>query len=116
MAATDDPLKLLVESSILDFAAWLLNAEVIEAHTLNSELPGQSRRVDQLYRVKLATQRLVKLHIEFQGPTSHEPVPLRMLDYMSRHVRADPDLDLQSVVLYVGLGAGAADSGKHEVL
>jgi predicted transposase YdaD len=115
MAATDDPLKVLVESCIEDFAAWLLNAEVLETHALNSELPGQPRRVDQLYRVKLVSQRLVKLHIEFQGPSSHEPVPLRMLDYMSRHILADPDLDLQSVVIYVGQGAGIGDSGRHEI-
>jgi hypothetical protein len=54
MAVTDDPLKLLVESCIEDFAAWLLQAEVVEAHPLNVELPGQPQRVDQLFRLALS--------------------------------------------------------------
>jgi hypothetical protein len=40
MAQTDSPLKDLVESSILDFAAWLFNAEVVSAQALNVEFPG----------------------------------------------------------------------------
>lgn len=115
MAATDDPLKLLVETFIEDFAAWLLQAEVVEAHPLNVELPGQPQRVDQLYRVELVDSRKVKLHIEFQGIRSHEPMPLRMLDYMVRHIRSDPNLDLHSVVFYIGRGAGTHDSGVHEI-
>lgn len=60
--------------------------------------------------------RNVKLHIEFQGTRSHEPMPLRMLDYMVRHVRLDPDLDLHSTVFYIGRGAGAHDNGVQEIL
>jgi predicted transposase YdaD len=105
----------LVETFIEDFAAWLLQAEVVEAPPLNVELPGQPQRVDQLFRVELVDDRKVKLHIEFQGIRSHEPMPLRMLDYMVRHIRLDPDLDLHSVVFYIGRGAGAHDDGVHEI-
>jgi predicted transposase YdaD len=115
MADTDSPLKQLVESCILDFAAWLLNAEVQEAHAVNVELTGRSVRVDQLYRVALVNRRDVLLHIEFQGVNSHEPMPLRMLDYMARLVRLDTELDLCSVVIYVGRGAGANDTGEHQI-
>ena len=48
MAATDNPLKQLVEAFAEDFAAWLLKAEVREVHTLNVELLASPTRVDQL--------------------------------------------------------------------
>jgi hypothetical protein len=53
MAETDSPLKRLVQSAPVDFAAWLLNTEVIVAHEINIELPADVVRVDQLYRVTL---------------------------------------------------------------
>ncbi|MFN8493552.1 MAG: hypothetical protein U0350_38485 [Caldilineaceae bacterium] len=68
-----------------------------------------------MFRITLGSGRVVKLHIEFQGPSSHEPMRLRMLDYMARLVNADPDLDLSSVVFYVGQGAGATDKGEHVI-
>src|SRR5690348_11380196 len=115
MAATDSPLKQLIESCIIDFATWLLDSPVIDAQPLNVELVGQTVRVDQVYRVTLANGRVLILHIEFQGKRSHEPMHLRMLDYMTRRVRFEPELDLHSVVFYVGKGAGEDDNGKHQV-
>ena len=38
MADLDSPLKQLVSAFIADFAAWLLHADVREAHALNVEL------------------------------------------------------------------------------
>jgi len=115
MASTDNPLKQLVESCITDFATWLLDSAVIDAQPLNVELLAQTVRVDQLYRVTLVDGRVVKLHIEFQGVRTHEPMPLRMLDYMTRLVKLDPALDLHSVVFYVGKEAGKDDKGKHQI-
>lgn len=66
MAETDSPLKRLVQSAPIDFAAWLLDTEVIAAHEINIELPADVVRVDQLYRVTLASGRVSLLHIEFQ--------------------------------------------------
>lgn len=115
MAVTDSPLKQLVESFIEEFAAWLLNAPVKSAQPLNPELQANVVRTDLLFRIVLDNGRAVKLHIEFQGPSSHEPMRLRMLDYMARLVKDDPDLDLYSVVFYVGQGTGARDKGEYGI-
>lgn len=116
MAQTDSPLKDLVESSITDFAAWLLKAEVVTAQALNIEFPGQDTRVDRLFQILLADGRTAILHFEFQGRSTHEPVRFRMLDYMTRIVRDERDLNLHSVVFYVGDGVGALDTGEHQII
>jgi len=54
------------------------------------------------------------LHFEFQGRRSHEPMQWRMLEYMPRLARLYR-LDLESVVLYIGRGAGADDTGIYQV-
>jgi predicted transposase YdaD len=115
MASTDSPLKDLVETCILDFASWLLGAEVIAAQPLNTELAGQPVRVDQIYLVTLVDGRKVRLHIEFQGIRTHEPMSLRMLDYMTRQAKSDRTLHQHSAVFYVGEGAGADDTGQHQI-
>jgi len=115
MAVTDSPLKQLVETFIEEFAAWLLNAPVESAQPLNPEFQANVVRTDLLFRITLDNGQAVKLHIEFQGPSSHEPMRLRMLDYMTRLVKDDPDLDLYSVVFYVGQGAGATDKGEYRI-
>ena len=46
MADTDSPLKQLVSAFITDFAAWLLQAEVRAAHSLNVELPAATLAAD----------------------------------------------------------------------
>lgn len=75
MAETDDPLKRLFQTSSKDVAAWLLETEVIEAQTVNIELPGgEPVRADQLFRVVLASGRSALLHIEFQGRSSRKPM------------------------------------------
>jgi hypothetical protein len=114
MASTDSPLKRLVSTFITDFAAWLLKAQVREARPLNIELPGEILAVDQVFRVVLADGRQVILHIEFQGRRSHPPMPWRMLEYISR-LAGTYRLELLSVVFYVGRGAGADDTGHHQV-
>ena len=54
------------------------------------------------------------MHLEFQGRRSHEPMQWRMLEYMPRlaHIHR---LDLESVVMYIGRGAGADDTGLYQV-
>jgi predicted transposase YdaD len=114
MANTDSPLKQLVSVFISDFAAWLLQAEVREAHPLNVELPAEMLAADQVFHVTLANGRTLVLHIEFQGRSSHQPMQWRMLEYMAR-LAYTHRLDLWSVVLYAGRGAGTGDTGHYQV-
>lgn len=115
MAETDSPLKRLVRFCIKDFAEWLIGTEVRHAHTLNIELTTEPTAVDQLFNVVLMDGRTMMLHIEFQGRSSRSPMRWRMLDYMSRLADIERNLDLCSVVFYVGQGVGAKDSGEHYV-
>jgi predicted transposase YdaD len=92
----------------------LLQAEVREAHALNVELPGETLAVDQAFQVTLADGRVLVLHQEFQGRRSHEPMPWRMLEYMTRLAQTFR-LPLWSVVIYLGRGAGIGDSGEYRV-
>ena len=114
MAETDSLLKRLVSLCILDFATWLLRANVRAARPLQSELPGSTVAVDQVFQVTLADGREIIFHLEFQGRRSHAPMPWRMLDYMPR-LAATYRLPLESVVLYLGRGAGADDMGIYHV-
>lgn len=114
MASMDSPLKRLVSTFITDFAAWLLKAQVRDAHPLNVELAGETLAVDQVFRVTLIDGREVGLHIEFQGRRSHPPMPWRMLEYISR-LAGTYRLELLSIVFYVGRGAGVDDTGRHQV-
>jgi hypothetical protein len=84
------------------------------ARPLQSELPGSTVAVDQVFQVTLADDRELVLHLEFQGRRSHVPMPWRMLDYMPR-LAATYRLPLESVVLYLGRGAGADDTGIYQV-
>jgi len=115
MAELDSPLKQLVSAFIADFAAWLLHANIHEAHELNVELPGGMLTVDQVFHVTLANGRALVLHIEFQGRSSHQPMEWRMLEYMAR-LGYTHRLPLWSVVLYVGHGAGAGDIGHYQLM
>jgi predicted transposase YdaD len=114
MAETDSLLKRLVSTFILDFARWLLGTAVQTARPLQSELPGTTVAVDQVFQVTLASGRELLLHLEFQGRRSHEPMQWRMLEYMPRLARLHR-LGLESVVIYVGRGAGADDTGIYQV-
>jgi hypothetical protein len=114
MAETDSLLKRLISTFILDFAGWLLGTAVQTARPLQSELPGSTVTVDQVFQVTLANGRELLLHFEFQGRRSHEPMQWRMLEYMPRLARLHR-LDLESVVLYIGRGAGVDDTGIYQV-
>jgi predicted transposase YdaD len=114
MAETDSLLKRLVSTFLLDFASWLLGTTVQTARPLQSELPGTTVTVDQVFQVTLANDRELLLHLEFQGRRSHEPMQWRMLEYMQRLAHMHR-LDLESVVIYVGRGAGADDTGVYQV-
>ena len=113
MADTDSPLKQLFSAFITDFAAWLLQADVRDAHPLNIELPAEMLAADQVFHVTLADERTLVLHIEFQGRTSHQPMEWRMLEYMTR-LAYTHRLNLRSVAIYVGRGAGAGDTGHYQ--
>jgi predicted transposase YdaD len=121
MSKTDSPLKVLVQDFAIDFAAWLLNVPVDEVRYVriaNVELqpePVQPAWSDTVFQVVLADAREVLLHIEFQGLSTHRPMPWRMLDYMSRLAERE-QMDLCSVVFYVGDGAGRDDNGQHQVM
>ena len=114
MAETDSLLKRLVSTCILDFATWLLHTPARTARPLQSELPGSTVAVDQVFQITLADGREIILHLEFQGRRSHAPMPWRMLDYMPR-LASTYRLPLESVVLYLGRGAGADDTGLYHV-
>ena len=114
MADLDSPLKQLVSAFITDFAAWLLHADVREAHPLNVELPGSMLTADQVFHVTLADGRALVLHIEFQGRVSHQPMKWRILEYMAR-LASTHRLDVWSAVLYVGRGAGLDDTGHYQL-
>jgi len=117
MAATDSPLKRLITTFINDFAEWLLKSEVAFVTPQNIELHAHSDpiRADQIFTVKLADGRSVILHIEFQGRRSDVPMPLRELDSLSRLALKFRDLEIYSVVFYVGNSAGRHDTGSHEI-
>jgi predicted transposase YdaD len=114
MAETDSLLKRLVSTFILDFASWILDTTVQAARPLQSELPAATVTADQVFQVTLTDGRTLLFHIEFQGRRSHVPMPWRMLEYMPR-LAYTYRLDLESVVLYIGRGAGADDTGLYQV-
>ena len=114
MAETDSLLKRLVSTFVVDFAAWLLGTPVQTAQALPSELPGTTAIADQVFQVTLADGRDILFHLEFQGRRSHVPMPQRMLDYMPR-LAVRHQLAMENIVLYLGRGAGADDTGVHEV-
>jgi predicted transposase YdaD len=117
MAETDHPLKQLVAAFRQDFASWLLHVEVKEVTPRNVELlPATDPiRSDEVFYVTTATGNEAILHIEFQGPRSRKPMPLRVLEYLVRLSNEYPSLPLHSVVIYVGKGAGKDDRGKYHV-
>jgi predicted transposase YdaD len=115
MTTTDSLLKQLVSQFIDDFAVWLLNTEIRDAYPLSVELPGETTLADQVFQVTLADGRTLVLHIEFQGRRSHRPMQWRMLEYIARLAEMH-HLGVCSVVFYVGRGAGANDTGQHQII
>ncbi|NCC35814.1 MAG: DUF4351 domain-containing protein [Chloroflexia bacterium] len=116
MAATDHPLKRVVALAGLDLAAWVLGQAVQAVESGQGALLAEPEILDTdlVLRVTLATGEEVILHVEFQGPGSKRPMPLRMLEYQARLADTYRGKRLQSVVFYVG-GAGASDTGEHAV-
>lgn len=114
MAETDGPLKRLISTFSIDFAAWLLHADVREARPLNVELSTEALAVDQVFHVTLADGRETLLHIEFQGRSSRRPMRWRVLEYMAR-LAVTYRLALLSVVIYLGQGVGEQDTGQYQV-
>ncbi len=116
MPETDTPLKQLLYDFAPEYAAWLLNVDVTQiryAQPLNIELSAGTLRSDTVFRVWLADEREVLLHVEFQGARSDRPMSWRMLDYLSRLAQREEAQCLESVVIYVGTGAGLRDSGEY---
>ncbi|NJO84358.1 MAG: DUF4351 domain-containing protein [Blastochloris sp.] len=114
MADTDHPLKRLIALAAADFAVWLLDLPVQQVTTRQGELTAVPDPIDtdQVLFVTLEDGREILLHLEFQGPGSDKPMPLRMLDYSTRLSLTYRDIPIHSVVLYLG-GAGARDTGQH---
>ncbi len=83
------------------------------AQPLNIELSAGTLRSDTVFRVWLADGQEVLLHVEFQGRRSDRPMSWRMLDYLSRLAQREEARCLESVVIYVGAGAGLHDTGEY---
>jgi predicted transposase YdaD len=116
MAETDNPLKRLFSDFSTDFAIWLLGDQVSSVRPSNiALLPSEEEiRADEVFEVTLTDGRILNLHIDFQGITSHRPMPWRVLDYISR-IAETYRREVCSVVIYVGKGAGSNDNGRHQV-
>ena len=80
----------------------------------NAELPATTLAADQVFHVTLTTGQALLLHLEFQGLGSRPPMSWRMLEYMAR-LAYTHRLGMRSVVFYVGRGAGADDTGHHQL-
>ncbi len=116
MAKTDNPLKRLSSDFITDFATWLLGDNVLTVRPSNTALlPSEEEiRADEVFDVTLKKGPPITLHIDFQGRRIRRPMRWRVLDYMSR-LAETYDIDVCSVVIYVGKGAGSTDKGRHQV-
>ncbi len=118
MGETDHPLKRLVLDNKEDFAAWLLgdDVQIMQVTSVGGELTADPDPIDTdlllLVTLKDGTQLL--LHIEFQAPGSRKPMPLRMLDYLSRIVQGYRGIRIESVVIYLAR-AGRNDTGRHAI-
>ncbi len=123
MGETDNPLKLLISEFADAFAAWLLPQPIQWIRPLNVEFPATPLRSDLLFEAMDENGRLHLLHYELQGRTSHKAMPYRELEYMSRVTIREIPLPLgvqstrlhNSVVLYIGEGAGRGDTGQYTV-
>ncbi len=104
MAEMDPLLKRLVALATVDFVAWLLSQPVRHVTTRPGELTASPDLIDtdQVLFVTFDDGREIVLHIEFQGPGSHKPVPLRLLEYNTRLILAYCQMVIHSIVLYRG--------------
>jgi predicted transposase YdaD len=119
---TDNSLKMLITEFSETFAEWLLGNAPQQVRPLNVELPAAPTRSDLIFEVVEADDQVTLLHIELQGPGSHEPMAWRMLSYIERLAQRElgtrlpgSSTRLESVVIYLQ-GAGANDSGQYELV
>ena len=113
--ATDHPLKRLVALAPEDFAAWLLGQDVHHVTLRQGELTAEPIDADLVMDVTLWNDQALILHLEFQGPGSHRPMPLRVLDDQTRFALTAREVPVHSVVISLA-GAGATDTGVHQLL
>lgn len=94
----DNVCKILAEKYPKDFARWLLSEEPQNIKVLKTELSIEPIRAD--FVTFLQTENRI-LHIEFQTrTTSKTPIPLRMLDYSVRLIRAY-QVNVTQVVIFL---------------
>lgn len=122
MANIDNPIKHLFTDFQKEYSTWVLGCPIKQVQSINIEFPTQTSRADMLFQIIDHQDRLIYLHLEFQRIHSHEPLPLRMLGYLTRIVQRDIGLPtppqtplLHSVVLYIGTGAGRNDTGSYQL-
>lgn len=70
-------------------------------------------KADKVYEMVLEDNEIAIFHFEVQRKKTHRDMALRMFDYITRIVSQSGNLDvrLYSVVIYLGEGAGADDTG-----
>ena len=117
MSETDTPLKQLFTGFGKELAQWLLNTPIKSARHAATELPPSKGtiRADYVLEVTLPDDSQLLLHTEFQGSSSERPVPWRMLDYNAR-LAEQTQFFVCSTIIYLGEGAGATDTGQHQLL
>jgi predicted transposase YdaD len=118
MATTDNPLKQLFSRYVVDLVSWLLGRSIREAVALSVKFspPLTNIEVDQLFHVTLDDDgHDLIVHLEFQGPRTDHPMPLREVNYIARTAMAYPDVPIVSIVIYIGRGAGSTDTGIHTI-
>lgn len=115
----DISLKNLAINFIIELATWLLKIKIVQALPLPTNLfPSfEEIRTDNMFEVMTDKNQTGVLHLEFQGPGSHSPMPDRELNYLSRLrlTKRYRQAIIQSVVIYLG-DVGKNDPGFHQVL
>lgn len=108
--------KAVMKSNGAAFSSWLIDANVKEVKSLETEYLRRivNIKADMVFRLWLKDGTTAILHLEIQGKGSHRPMHLRMFDYFSRLLMQEGNAKarIYSVVLYTD-GAGKNDSGEH---
>ncbi|NJP04826.1 MAG: hypothetical protein HC837_03935 [Chloroflexaceae bacterium] len=122
MNETDHALKRLVEAAGEDFARWLLGDDIVSVSALPTELiedpETRKKFIDMLFEVTRTNGEKGLIHLEFQKRWSHKEVELRQLSYktMMAWTYSDEYSFFETIVMYVGRGAGRHDTGHHQIL
>lgn len=116
MVKTDSSLKQLFTTFIADFLVWILGIEITSATPCPIELHGtHTLEADLIFDVTAYDGRNSLVHLEFQGPTTHIPMRLRVLHYVTHMVEDDDQKPIMSIVIYIGKDAGKNDTGVHHI-